>query len=124
MTKAQQRVVVLGASKNPERYSNMAINRLLEAGHEVIPIHPALETIAHLKVVPSLGEVEGTVDTLTVYVSPQLSSEMGEAIADIKPGRVIFNPGTENTKLEAELNSRGIPTAHACSLVLLSTGQF
>jgi predicted CoA-binding protein len=124
MTEEKQRVVVLGASKNPERYSNMAINRLLEARHEVIPIHPALETIGDLKVVPTLGEVEGKVHTLTVYVSPKLSSKMTEAIAAVKPGRVIFNPGTENHQLEAELNSRGIPTLHACSLVLLSTGQF
>jgi len=124
MTETRRRVVVLGASKNPERYSNMAVNRLMEAGHEVIPIHPALETIGDLKVVPSLAKVEGEVDTLTVYVSPKLSSKMADAIATVEPGRVIFNPGTENNELEAELNSRGIPTLHACSLVLLSTGQF
>ena len=124
MTKAKRRVVVLGASKKPERYSNMAINRLIEAGYEVIPIHPALELIGNLKVVPSLAKVEGEVDTLTVYVSPKLSSKMADAIATVEPGRVIFNPGTENNELEAELNSRGIPTLHACSLVLLSTGQF
>lgn len=124
MMNAKRRVVVLGASQKPERYSNMAINRLMEAGHEVIPIHPALERIGELKVLPSLAEVEGEVDTLTIYLSPRLSSEMADAIAAVRPGRVIFNPGTENAPLEAELNSRGIPTLHACSLVLLSTGQF
>ena len=45
MSDNHQRVVVLGASKNPERYSNMAVNRLLENGHEVIPVHPALERV-------------------------------------------------------------------------------
>ena len=32
MSENGQRVVVLGASNNPERYSNMALNRLLENG--------------------------------------------------------------------------------------------
>jgi predicted CoA-binding protein len=124
MTETRQRVVVLGASDNPERYSNMAVNRLLEHGHEVIPVHPKLDRIDGLEVVSSLGEVGGPVDTLTVYVSPQVSSSLAEAIVALAPGRVIFNPGAENAELEAALAERGIPTLQACTLVLLSTGQF
>jgi len=124
MTKTRRRVVVLGASRKPARYSNMVLNRLMEAGYEVIPIHPSLETIDDLKVVPSLADVEGDVDTLTVYVSSGLSSTMADAIIALKPGRVIFNPGAENPALEAKLRSHGIPTLRACSLMLLSTGRF
>ncbi len=71
MSEPHQRVVVIGASKNPERYSNMAINRLLENGHEVIPVHPALERVSGVTVIPTLGDVKGPVDTVTVYVSPE-----------------------------------------------------
>jgi len=119
-----QRVVVLGASDNPERTSNMAVNRLLENGHDVVPVHPALERIGDLTVVPSLDEVEPPVDTLTVYVSPTVSSSLRDAIVGMAPGRVIFNPGAENPELEADLANEGIPTLRACTLVLLSTGQF
>jgi len=124
MSDTRQRVVVLGASDNPERYSNMAVNRLLESGHEVIPVHPKLERIDGLEVVPNLGAVDEAVDTLTVYVSPKVSSSLIEAIVDLKPGRVIFNPGSENAELQAALAEHGIPTLEACTLVLLSTGQF
>lgn len=124
MSEKIQRVVVLGASKNPERYSNKAILRLLENNHEVIPIHPALEEVEGLSVAPNLGAVEGEVDTLTMYVSPKLSSKMTDAILELKPGRVIFNPGTENAELQAALSEAGIPTLEACTLVLLATGQF
>lgn len=124
MSDKTQRVVVLGASKNPERYSNKAILRLLENNHEVIPIHPALEEVEGLKVVPNLGAVEGAPDTLTMYVSPKLSSKMTDTILELKPGRVIFNPGTENAELQAALSEAGTPTLEACTLVLLATNQF
>jgi predicted CoA-binding protein len=124
MSKDRQRVVVLGASDNPERYANKAVNRLLENRHEVIPVNPKLERIGNLAVVSSLDAVATPVDTLTVYVSPAVSSKLLEAIVGLEPGRVIFNPGAENPELEAALAGRGIPTLRACTLVLLSTGQF
>jgi predicted CoA-binding protein len=124
MSAARQRVVVLGASNNPERYSNMALNRLLENGHEAIPVHPALKSVGGVTVIPTLSEVEGPVDTVTVYVSPQVSSTMTDALVALAPGRVIFNPGAENPDLEAALAEHRIPTLQACTLVLLSTGQF
>jgi hypothetical protein len=42
----------------------------------------------------------------------------------LAPRRVIFNPGTENTELERELERVGILTEEACTLVLLHSGQF
>jgi predicted CoA-binding protein len=124
MSTASQRVIVLGASDDPERYSNMAVTRLLENGHDVVPVHPTLPRIGDLEVTASLDEVSGPVDTLTVYVSPRISSSLENAIVGLSPGRVIFNPGAENDSLEASLAEHGIPTLRACTLVLLSTGQF
>ena len=120
----KQNVAVLGASPKPERYSNKAIRLLLEHGHQVIPVHPALETVEGLPVVKSLGEIGRPVDTLTVYVSPKLSTPMAPAIVALRPGRVVFNPGTENPELYAGLETAGIPFEEACTLVLLNTGQF
>lgn len=120
----RQRVVVLGASSNPERTSNLAVKRLKENRHEVIPVHPTLDRIEGLEVAPDLRSVGGRVDTLTVYVSPEISSTLTGEILDISPGRVIFNPGAENPELEAALHAAGIETLQACTIVLLTTGQF
>jgi len=124
MSDDKQRVAVLGASTNPERYSNKAILRLLENNHEVVPVHPALDEVEGLEVAANLGAIDGDVDTLTMYVSPKLSSKMTDAILELKPGRVIFNPGTENAELQTALNEADIQTLEACTLVLLATGQF
>lgn len=119
-----QRVVVLGASRKPERYSNQAIRLLREHGHEVIPVNPGLDAVEDLPVVGRLNEVRGAVDTLTLYVGPAISSAAAEAIVELHPARVIFNPGTENAQLESCLDEAGIPFEHACTLVLLRTNQF
>ncbi len=117
-------VVVLGASPKPERYSNKAIRLLGEHGHQVIPVHPAIADIEGLEVQQSLSAVLEPVHTLTMYVSPRISDSMAEQIIKLNPGRVIFNPGTENPALNQSLNKAGIATEAACTLILLNTGQF
>ena len=124
MENEKQTVVVLGASPKPERYSNKAVRLLLEHGHRVIPVHPAIKEIEQLPVIPALGHIEGPVDTLTVYLSPALSAPLQSDILKLKPERVIFNPGTENPELKQALEREGIVAEEACTLVLLNTGQF
>ena len=59
-----------------------------------------------------------------MYVSPALSTGMAAAILAAHPQRAIFNPGTENPELEDQLAAAGIEVVHACTLVMLRTGQF
>lgn len=124
MNERKERVAVLGASKKAERYSNKAIVLLKEHGHDVIPIHPIEERIEDLTVSHSLKEIEGNLDTLTVYVGPRHIGPLVDEIVALKPGRVILNPGTESEELESALKTSGIPYLEACTLVLLKTGQF
>jgi predicted CoA-binding protein len=124
MNTKKQTVAVLGASPKADRYSNKAIRLLLEHNHEVIPVHPAIPEIEGLEVVKRISAIEGRVDTLTMYVSAKLSTPAIDEIIQLKPGRVIFNPGTENAELYAALSAAGIPFEEACTLVLLNSGQF
>ena len=118
------RVAILGASNKPERYSYKALKRLLEHHHEVFPVHPALSEIDGIKTYPSLDLLPRPLDILTLYVGPEISSKLAEKILTLKPGRVIFNPGTENPSLQSALAEAGIKIQEACTLVLLATHQF
>ncbi|MGA7179557.1 MAG: CoA-binding protein [Thiobacillaceae bacterium] len=124
MSQTKQRVVVLGASHKAERYSNQAIRLLREHGHQVIPVHPKLEETEGIPVANSLDVIESVVETLTMYIGADRSNQIADAILRLRPGRVIFNPGSENPELEARLKSANIPFERACTLVLLRTGQF
>ncbi len=120
----QERVAILGASDKPDRYSNKAQRLLRQHGHTVVPVHPALKQIEGVDVVSALDAIDGKIETLTLYVGPAISSSVAAKVVALKPGRVIFNPGTENPELQAQLDAAGIPWEEACTLVLLNTGQY
>lgn len=119
------KVAVLGASPKPGRYAHQAVRRLMEQGHEVIPVNPAYDRIESLPVTKSLAELPaGSVDTLTLYLGPDRTRALVDDIRTLRPRRVIFNPGTENPVLADRLRADGVEVLEACTLVLLKTGQF
>lgn len=120
-----EKVVVVGASPKPDRYSNKAIKMLIQHGHQVIPVNPGHEIVEGLNTISSLAELKpGSIDTVTMYVGSVHSSNMGEDLKNLEPRRVIFNPGSENPELENDLRQAGIGVVHACTLVMLSINQF
>ncbi len=96
---------------------------LLEHQHEVVPVSNKKEVVFGLPI-KSVHTIETGVDTITLYVGPQNQSIYQEYILNSKPRRVIFNPGTENPEFEEILENKGIIVEEACTLVLLSTGQY
>ena len=111
------RVLVIGASEKKDRYANMAINDLLTYKHDVFAIGSRK------------GNVEGVnIETehvaVTMYVGPQNQTGFYDYILSLKPRRVIFNPGTENSVFENLLEKSNIETIQACTLVMLRTNQF
>ena len=119
-----EKVAILGASDNPERYAHKAMKMLQEYGHKVYPVNPHIDKIEELNVIPSLTALPEQVDTLTLYVNPQRLTPYLEQIKKLHPKRVIFNPGTESKEFEEELEKAGIKTTEACTMVLLRTNQF
>ena len=126
MNKASEhtRVAVLGASPKEDRYSFKAVHLLKEYGHQPIPIHPAGHTVDGVAGLKSLDDIKEPVDTLTMYVGPDVSSKELDRILRLKPRRVIFNPGSENEALIQTLSKAGIEVIQACTLVMLKLGQF
>ena len=115
--------VVLGASPNPTRYSYLAVSRLTAHGHPVLAIGKREAQIGDTPVTKE-HPVAADVDTVTLYMNPTLQREYYDYILQLHPKRIIFNPGTENEELAALADSKGIETMEACTLVLLSTGQY
>lgn len=117
-------VAVLGASPKPARYANQCIRLLKQHGFHITPVHPRFEVIEALEVSAALGEITTPVDTLTLYVGPTLLEPQTAEIVRLRPGRVIFNPGTESLHVQDALSDAGIDWFEACTLVMLKTGQF
>jgi len=117
-------VAVLGASNKPDRYSFKAVRMLREKGHTPYPVHPALAAVDGIPAWPSLSAIPAAIDTVTVYLSARNQQTIAADLLDSKARRVIFNPGAENPDLAHQLRQRGKEVLEACTLVLLTTGQF
>ena len=119
----KNKTLVIGASPNPSRYSHMALDRLTAHGHEVEGI--AKREFFFKNIFIGTGQQDWPdIDTVTMYISPVHQSEYYDYILRLRPRRIIFNPGTENPELAAMAEKEGISALEACTLVMLSTGQY
>ncbi|MFN8244308.1 MAG: CoA-binding protein [Ferruginibacter sp.] len=115
--------LVLGASENPARYSYLAVNRLQQQQHPVVAIGRKPGMIGTTPVQTGLPALEG-VDTVTLYLNPELQKQYYDYIVSLHPRRIIFNPGTENEELYNIAKNNNIIPQEACTLVLLASGQY
>lgn len=118
-----KKTLVLGASPNPARYSYLAINKLREKGHEVIAIGKHEGKVNDVEINAEEMPIEN-LDTVTLYLNPNNQKAYYNYILSLKPKRIIFNPGAENAELASLAKENHIFTQEACTLVLLSTGQY
>lgn len=118
-----KKTLVLGASENPSRYANIAIHRLKSKGHPIVAVGYKEGNVDGVKIQKDFPtDIE--VDTLTLYLSKKNQIQYYDDIVELKPKRVIFNPGTDNPELVQKLRDAGIEVVPACTLVMLSTGEY
>jgi predicted CoA-binding protein len=119
-----KKTLVIGASTNPTRYSNMATHKLLEHKHEVELLGKQSGEVAGHVINHSTDELSKDFHSVTLYLNPDRQTEYFDYLVALHPDRVIFNPGTENPALKLLLEKNGIQAIEACTLVMLATGQY
>jgi uncharacterized protein len=119
----KKKTLVLGASENTERYSNKAVRKLVANNHPVFAIGNKVGKIGDVEIVKT-PIAYNDIDTVTMYLGEKNQKQFYDYILSLKPKRIIFNPGAENIELETLAAENGIETMEACTLVMLSTGQY
>lgn len=114
---------VIGASPKADRYAYKATVSLKKHGHTVYPVGIHQGEIEGTKISTDYPALEN-VDTVTMYVGPRNQDAWKEYIFSLHPKRIIFNPGAENEALKAEAEKKGIECVEACTLVMLSIGNY
>lgn len=118
-----KQTLVIGASLKPERYSNIAIHRLVDAGHQVVAFGLKEGTVAGVAIDTNLMPYKD-IDTVTLYLNAERQKPFYDYIISLNPERIIFNPGTENPEFQNILKQQGMYFEEACTLVLLGTNQY
>lgn len=117
------KTLVIGASAKPYRYSNRALKMLRDHDHEVVAIGLRKAQVGDVTI-GTEKVLFPEIDTVTLYLNPTNQVPYYDYIINLKPRRVIFNPGTENPAFYKTLQEYGIAVEEACTLVLLTTNQY
>jgi uncharacterized protein len=118
-----KKTLVIGASANPDRYSSLCIHRLLENNHPIVALgrnESAFGKVAIISGKPALDNIH----TVTMYIGQEHQHEYYDYILQLKPNRVIFNPGAENPGFALTLENNSIEVLNGCTLVLLASGEY
>ncbi len=118
-----KKTLIIGASPDESRYAYKAAHMLKRFGHDIVNVGIKKGIVAGVEI-ERPGEIYQDIDTITLYIGPALQAQYHDYILETNPKRVIFNPGTENFELEKLLDQHGIEPVEACTLVLLSIGQY
>ena len=118
------KTLVLGASTNPNRYSYLATERLLRAGHEVVLVGNREGQLFGQPILTG-APLRDDIDTVTLYLGARNQEPYLDYLTEqLMPRRIIFNPGTENPVLIQRARAAGIETELACTLVMLGAQTY
>jgi predicted CoA-binding protein len=115
-------VAVVGASSDRRKFGNRAVRAFLSQGYDVRPVNPNEETIEGLTVYPTIGDVPGPVDVVSVYVPPHVGIGLLDGIAAKRPSEVWINPGADSPALVERARALGLSPIVACSMIGLGDG--
>lgn len=115
--------LVIGATTKSDRYAYKAIISLRTHGEDVIAFGQQSGIVGGVEIETEWNP-EWKVDTVTLYVNPQRLEDFRTKILALRPRRVIFNPGTEHPDFIHELKENNIVPEVACTLVMLSIGNY
>jgi len=118
-----KKTLVFGASPNPSRFAFRAVGRLLEHNYEVVPLGIRKGKIHGLDIELEQKQFKD-IHTITMYMGAQRQEPYLDYLLSLKPKRIIFNPGAENPQFSAMAEQHGIEVIDACTLVMLSIGNY
>lgn len=120
-----EKTVIIGSVPKPAKYSSEAAFRLDAKGYDFVPLGIQEGEVSGRKIlnIYDFPEIE-EVDTITLYINSKRQKPFYDYMLNLKPRRIIFNPGTENQEFRKMVEERNIEAVEGCTLVMLSIGIY
>ncbi|MDP2090519.1 MAG: CoA-binding protein [Candidatus Gracilibacteria bacterium] len=100
------KIVLIGASNNPEKYGNKIMKNLLSKGHTVIPVNPKEKEIEGVKTHINLGFVKTKYDIVNFVVPPEVTLQILEKYYEVlKDKKIWCQPGASNEEVKSFLEN-------------------
>jgi len=97
MFNKDNKIAIVGASNNKNKYGYKVLLDLYNSGFNVIPINPKEEKILNLKVYPNLSSVDN-VDSVVFITQPEITEKILTEVKELGIKDVWTQPGSESSK--------------------------
>ena len=112
------RVMVIGASRDPDKFGNRALRAHVERGHEVLPINATADEVEGIKAYASVSDPDGPIDRAILYLPAHVGIGVLKALAERGDvGELWVSPGAESDELLDKARTLGFDPIQACAIV-------
>jgi len=109
-------IAIIGASSNREKFGNKCVRAYQKLGWEIFPINPKEIQIEGIKCFPTISDLAGTPDRVSIYLPPNVTESLIPQLLEAGVSSVILNPGAESEALVKNLRDNGIFPKLVCSI--------
>ncbi len=114
------RVMIVGASVDPDKYGYKAVAAFQRGGHTVLPVNPNADTLLGLTVYKDVTGPPGPIDRASIYLPPKLAmTVLGPLAARGDVAELWINPGADSPEVLDEARRLGFEPIVACSIVAI-----
>ena len=108
IVKEAKTVAVVGASNDPEKYSNEVAAYLKEHGYHVIPVNPTEEEVLGERAYDTVDEVPEKIDVVDVFLPPEKTPEIAEDAVRAGAKVLWLQEGIKNSEARQIVEEGGL----------------
>lgn len=102
-------IIIVGASKNPERASNGIMKFLMGKGYNCYPVNPAEEEVLGVKCYKTISDVPVQADIVDVFRKSDAAPEIVKEAVRCGAKFIWLQEGVESEEAERIANENNIP---------------
>ncbi len=96
MIDATDRIAVIGATKDRQKYGSVILEFLLERGYDAIPVNPKEENIQGIRCYGAISDIPGTIDIVNIIIPPERALSILDDCSKKQIKTVWLQPGSES----------------------------
>jgi predicted CoA-binding protein len=96
IVKEAKTIAVVGASNNPEKYSNEVASYLMEQGYRIIPVNPSEEEVLGEGAYETVEQIPEQVDVVDVFLPSEKIPKIAEDAVQAEAKVLWLQEGIEN----------------------------
>ncbi|UCD02796.1 MAG: CoA-binding protein [Candidatus Aenigmatarchaeota archaeon] len=114
----KNRIAVVGASRNKEKWGYRVFRKLKDLGFIVFPVNPGVNEIEGERCYADLGSLPEKPDLVITVVKPEITEKVVEECRGAGVRRVWMQPGSESRKAVLYCKNNGIEVVYdSCYVV-------